>query len=139
MYCCTQGFYATTGWDPVTGLGSINYAKMETAFLPLGSTNTLTTGPSLSPVVGSATPATAPTSSLTKAPTTAPPRVTSHCAIFIIAITRYSYRVTNDSTARVTSHCAFSIITITSHSNWVTNDSPAVPTISSILSIRGVI
>lgn len=23
--CCSQGFYATTGWDPVTGLGSIDF------------------------------------------------------------------------------------------------------------------
>jgi tripeptidyl-peptidase I len=56
--CCPQGFYATTGWDPVTGLGTVNYGKMETAFLSIGSTKTLTTGPSQSPVVGSATPAT---------------------------------------------------------------------------------
>lgn len=23
--CCSQGFYAATGWDPVTGLGSVLY------------------------------------------------------------------------------------------------------------------
>ena len=25
---CNQGFYPSIGWDPVTGLGSINFAKM---------------------------------------------------------------------------------------------------------------
>lgn len=25
--CCTQGFYATPGWDPVTGYGSVDYGK----------------------------------------------------------------------------------------------------------------
>jgi tripeptidyl-peptidase I len=29
--CGTQGFPATTGWDPVTGMGSPNYAAMRTA------------------------------------------------------------------------------------------------------------
>ena len=33
--CCPQGFYATTGWDPLTGLGTVDYAKMETTFLSL--------------------------------------------------------------------------------------------------------
>jgi tripeptidyl-peptidase-1 len=27
--CYTEGFYATTGWDPVTGLGSINYESFK--------------------------------------------------------------------------------------------------------------
>jgi hypothetical protein len=35
--CCNEGFYATTGWDPVSGLGSINYGKMQDVFLSLGS------------------------------------------------------------------------------------------------------
>lgn len=26
--CCGSGFYATTGWDPVTGLGSVRFAQM---------------------------------------------------------------------------------------------------------------
>ena len=34
--CCPQGFYAMPGWDPTTGLGSIDYAKLESAFLSLG-------------------------------------------------------------------------------------------------------
>jgi hypothetical protein len=35
--CCNEGFYANTGWDPVSGLGSINYGKMQDVFLSLGS------------------------------------------------------------------------------------------------------
>jgi tripeptidyl-peptidase I len=38
--CCTTGFHATPGWDPATGLGSMNYRKMETAFVGYGSQST---------------------------------------------------------------------------------------------------
>jgi hypothetical protein len=31
--CCTQGFYATDDWDPVTGLGSINFELFKAAML----------------------------------------------------------------------------------------------------------
>lgn len=31
--CCDSGFYATTGWDPVTGLGSLKYGELETIFM----------------------------------------------------------------------------------------------------------
>ena len=34
--CCAQGFSALPGWDPATGLGSVNYAKLEAVFLSLG-------------------------------------------------------------------------------------------------------
>jgi tripeptidyl-peptidase-1 len=30
--CCSEGFYSTPGWDPVTGLGSVDYAKFEALF-----------------------------------------------------------------------------------------------------------
>merc|ERR1712187_34792 len=30
--CCSQGFSATTGWDPVTGLGSVDFAKFKSLF-----------------------------------------------------------------------------------------------------------
>ena len=33
--CCTQGFYAATGWDPMTGRGSPNYPNMLSYFLSL--------------------------------------------------------------------------------------------------------
>jgi tripeptidyl-peptidase-1 len=31
--CCSQGFYAASGWDPVTGLGSVDYTKLESLFV----------------------------------------------------------------------------------------------------------
>ncbi len=30
--CCQQGFSATTGWDPVTGLGSVDFKKFLASF-----------------------------------------------------------------------------------------------------------
>lgn len=33
--CCDEGFYATSGWDPVTGLGSVDFAKFSTVFSKL--------------------------------------------------------------------------------------------------------
>ena len=35
--CCSHGFYATPGWDPTTGLGSLSGTKLETALVSLGS------------------------------------------------------------------------------------------------------
>ena len=91
--CCTQGFYATPGWDPASGLGSINYGKMEAVFLTLGKeangltppstptsanqsvsptarpSSTPTLLPSLKP---SATPSVVPSVSPTAAPTMIP-------------------------------------------------------------------
>lgn len=32
LVCCDEGFYATTGYDPVTGLGSLDYEKFSTMF-----------------------------------------------------------------------------------------------------------
>lgn len=33
--CCTQGFYATAGWDPLTGFGSLDYQKFYNVFFNL--------------------------------------------------------------------------------------------------------
>jgi tripeptidyl-peptidase-1 len=33
--CCTQGFYAAVGWDPATGLGSVDFTKMAAYFMAL--------------------------------------------------------------------------------------------------------
>ena len=50
--CCAQGFYATSGWDPATGLGSPDYASLKSLFL---STTADTSSPSMSPTVGPST------------------------------------------------------------------------------------
>jgi tripeptidyl-peptidase-1 len=42
--CCAEGFYPTTGWDPITGLGSINVDKFTAVF------KTLTFSPTAAPV-----------------------------------------------------------------------------------------
>ena len=57
--CCIQGFYATPGWDPASGLGSVNYQKLADLFYGLGQYipgSAITTGspsirPSSSPTV----------------------------------------------------------------------------------------
>ena len=46
---CPQGFYATPGWDPATGLGSLNYGKFEAVMLSLGNPNSVSSYPSLKP------------------------------------------------------------------------------------------
>lgn len=35
--CCSHGFYATTGWDPATGLGSVNYGRLLSVWGILGN------------------------------------------------------------------------------------------------------
>lgn len=39
-HCCAEGFHATIGWDPVTGLGSVNFAKMYDALKASASSDT---------------------------------------------------------------------------------------------------
>jgi len=34
--CCEEGFYAGKGWDPASGLGSVYYPNLKSAFLSLG-------------------------------------------------------------------------------------------------------
>jgi hypothetical protein len=43
--CCPQGFYAAPGWDPTTGFGSVNYGKMASVLVALGSTAVPTSSP----------------------------------------------------------------------------------------------
>jgi hypothetical protein len=47
---CTVGYYATPGWDPASGLGSINYGKFEALMLSLGVVSTLTYAPTAAPL-----------------------------------------------------------------------------------------
>ena len=46
---CSEGYYATKGWDPTTGWGSVNYKKMQDTFLSLGNVNGFSVAPTLSP------------------------------------------------------------------------------------------
>ena len=74
--CCPHGFHATKGWDPATGLGSINYGKMEATFLALGAvTNGYSRSPTPSPsttMPSTQTPTRATASPSTRKPTVAP-------------------------------------------------------------------
>ena len=45
--CCVHGYTATQGWDPTTGLGTVDFEKMQTFFLQLGSSQS--SRPSVSP------------------------------------------------------------------------------------------
>jgi subtilase family serine protease len=56
---CTHGFEAVTGWDPASGLGSLNYGKFEALLVSLGTVNALSSTE-------------APTEAPTQAPTAAP-------------------------------------------------------------------
>ena len=67
---CPQGFYATPGWDPATGLGSVDFAKFQNVFVNLGTVNSAdkeTRSPSLN-----ATPS--PTSSSPRSASPSPSR-----------------------------------------------------------------
>jgi hypothetical protein len=48
--CCPQGFYAAPGWDPTTGFGSVNYGKMASVLVGLGSTIVPTSSPVVAPI-----------------------------------------------------------------------------------------
>ena len=95
--CCPHGFETTPGWDPVTGLGSVDYGKMQTLFVSLGSSvNGAQYIPSAAPTIGakpvvavpsfrpsSKTPVSnAPYNPPTYRPTTNPPSMTPTVAYF---------------------------------------------------------
>ena len=47
--CCPHGFYAAPGWDPTTGIGSINYGKLQEFLVRLGNVNGAYYAPALRP------------------------------------------------------------------------------------------
>ena len=47
--CCSEGFSATTGWDPTTGLGSVNFALFKREMMRICSIDKSTKTPSVSP------------------------------------------------------------------------------------------
>ena len=63
--CCQQGFWAGPGWDPITGLGSLNYKKLEASFVNLGIVNSANREPTARP---SLRPSPLPTSRPTNVP-----------------------------------------------------------------------
>lgn len=52
-YCCAQGFTATAGWDPVTGLGSVNYEAFRDTFVRVNISYP-TYAPSMQPTMNAA-------------------------------------------------------------------------------------
>ena len=69
--CCMQGFYAASGWDPATGLGSIDYGKF------VGALNVF--APSQAPSQASSTvPSQVPSQAPSHVPTKAPSKAPSH-------------------------------------------------------------
>jgi subtilase family serine protease len=70
--CCDEGFETADGWDPVTGLGSLNFTLFKETFLSLGKKSSLYR-PTYAPTPGARKPTSKPTSpSPTTAPTAAP-------------------------------------------------------------------
>lgn len=71
--CCSQGYHAVAGWDPVTGLGSVNFTKLEESLLDLGDIiNYPTLAPTLAPNSPPTIPTEVPTLNPTQTPTAAP-------------------------------------------------------------------
>lgn len=48
--CCPHGFWAGPGWDPVTGLGTLNYRFLSKIFVELGQINGAKYFPSYRPI-----------------------------------------------------------------------------------------
>ena len=72
---CTQGYYATVGWDPTTGLGSVNYDKMQEIFLSLREVNGFAptkTPTQVPPTVASMSTSRSPSKAPTRAPSVKP-------------------------------------------------------------------
>ena len=72
ILCCKQGYTATHGWDPASGLGSVNYGRMQEILVslgPVGSLNPPTASPTFRPT---ATPTSSPSFIPTRTPTARP-------------------------------------------------------------------
>jgi hypothetical protein len=90
--CCSQGFGATTGWDPVTGLGVLDYPSFynfavgfnsftpsaSPATIPPTNAPTLADGETYAPTPApTVTPTATPTRTPSKSPTPSPTKVPS--------------------------------------------------------------
>lgn len=72
--CCSQGYSAVPGWDPVTGLGSVDFQRFKTALMTLvgNKPNTPTLSPTVSPGMPTTMPVVTPTVTPSLAPTPSP-------------------------------------------------------------------
>ncbi len=73
-HCCESGFYATAGWDPTTGFGSMNYPNVLAMFDALhGDPSAEPTAQPTSPTVApSVMPSAGPSAVLTQSPSVSP-------------------------------------------------------------------
>ena len=71
IICCSQGFYAASGWDPTTGFGSVDFAKFYSLMMAIDAPSAApTASPTSAPSRPTSTPTVAPSS-----PTARPTRV----------------------------------------------------------------
>ena len=84
-FCCAQGFHAGPGWDPASGLGSVNYGKMEAVLKSLGNTvNGMLYAPTSDPTPSpSSEPTAIPTDTPTQKPSNSPSYKPSKTPTFI--------------------------------------------------------
>jgi tripeptidyl-peptidase-1 len=75
--CCPHGFEAAEGWDPVTGLGSINFPAFKKVFLSLGTTASNLYRPTLNPTPKPKSPTMKPTNAPITTPPTAKPTISA--------------------------------------------------------------
>ena len=67
--CCKQGFNATKGWDPASGLGTLNFKRFKDFMMDTANLPVITDVPTLKPT---ANPTRKPSPSPTRKPTVAP-------------------------------------------------------------------
>ena len=100
--CCSQGFYTTTGWDPITGFGSVDFLKFDAVLNPQSSAaptiqpTMLPTATSNNHFTSSPTqpqPTNKPTKIPTKDPTSSPTETTTQEPTFpkVPSTTRHKY------------------------------------------------
>ena len=96
---CPQGFYATPGWDPTTGLGSINYGKFEAVMLSLGTVNAMDRYPTKNPAGNLVQPPTSlPISRPSASPISSPTNLPSEKPMFVPTETPTARPIFNPTT-----------------------------------------
>jgi hypothetical protein len=70
-YCCPSGFNAAIGWDPATGLGSVNYGEMADLLVALGAN--VNSSPSMPPSMSPSMPPSMSPSMYPSMPPSMPP------------------------------------------------------------------